>query len=418
MVFLRVFLICACMLAARAATTFPTSQLASALVKEDLPAVQAAVAACRTALGDQAGVPEVPDRFQPAPTDARQLTRAEAQRGFTADFARLEKLRWWHIGDDPTRMEHPLREPASVLSGLVTACRAKLDGMDDNLALARETAEFLMWAQGQAGAGLFPFPAARGSSRGRAMVVGNDFVRRAEAAGKLGTILHRGWVVDDLDNGGLQFDNGECGVALFEYYELTRDPRALASARQAADWSIPRPLVPNWNYNSFSVWLLAKAFAVTGEKRYLEAATRKARVGVIPGQLRDGPHAGRWIDPHNARPAYHYILLRALAQLALVLPKEDPSYPEVMRVLTAGLKARNGEFVSRGAATKEKATQTLLLVFSVFAQDEVFLRETQSAAALDVLARLVSAEYRQGRYPLAPAEWGAFLAYIQTLERS
>jgi hypothetical protein len=245
------------------------------------------------------------------------------------------------------------------------------------------------------------------------MTVGADFLRRAEAAGKLAEIVHQGWVIDDLNNGGLQFDNGECGVAMFEFYELTRDAPALASARKAADWAARQRLVPNWNYNSFSVWLLAKAFAVTSERRYLQAATRKALLGVIPGQLTDGPHAGRWLDPHNARPAYHYLMLRALAQLALVLPETDPARGKVMAALTAGLKSRNAEFATRGAMTKDKAMETLLLVNRGFATNPAFLRETQSAAALEVLARLVSAESLRGKNPLSPGEWGRFLEYTR-----
>ncbi len=62
----------------------------------------------------------------------------------------------------------------------------------------------------------------------------------------------KGWVIDDrkLDEGGLQFDNGECGVARLELYDLTKDMKYLAAAQTAADWTIPRPCVPSWNYGS------------------------------------------------------------------------------------------------------------------------------------------------------------------------
>jgi len=98
----------------------------------------------------------------------------------------------------------------------------------------------------------------------------------------------------------LQFDNGECGIAMFDLFELTQDPRYLDSARQAANWALTRPLCTNWNYNSFSVHLLAKAYDVTQEPEYRDAALKKALLGVIPGQLIDGPRAGRWMDAHNA----------------------------------------------------------------------------------------------------------------------
>ena len=33
-------------------------------------------------------------------------------------------------------------------------------------------------------------------------------------------------------------------------------------------------------------------------------------------QLTEGPRKGRWADAHNARPPYHYIMVRGLAALA------------------------------------------------------------------------------------------------------
>jgi hypothetical protein len=142
----------------------PSAALAAALAREDLPAVRAAVAAERDRLGDRAGEPEVPDEYRPVPKDATLLTRAEARRGFTAQFAALEKMRWWKVGVDPTALAAPLRGPASVIVGNVAVARAKLEGSERSLAIAKDAAEFLLWAQQQAGSGGFPFPAARGGS--------------------------------------------------------------------------------------------------------------------------------------------------------------------------------------------------------------------------------------------------------------
>ena len=195
---------------------------------------------------------------------------------------------------------------------------------------------------------------------------------------------------------------------------MTRDARYLEAARKSSDWAAARPLATNWNYNSFSVYLLAKAFVVTGERRYLEAATKKALLGVIPGQLTEGPHAGRWMDPHNARPAYHYIMVRGLAQLAGVMSASDPARTEVLRALKLALTTRNAEIIGKGVMNKDKAFEALLLVNQSFAKDSVFLGETHSDEALDLLVRGVSAEARRGKFPLAPREWGLFLEYIVT----
>ena len=398
----------------RAADDFGKSALAAALAKEDIAIVRAAVADSLRALGEKAGVPEVADKYPPVPKDARWLTAAEVQPGFSKYFDKLEKMRWWRIGTDPTKLTQPLRAPASVLAGNVAAARAQLDGGERSIVVATEAAEFLMWAQEQAGTGLYPFPAARGKTDDKAMAVADAFLAKAEQAGKLGNIVHHGWAIEDGDGGGLQFDNAECGVAMFELYEFTHDDRVLASARKAADWAAVRPLVSNWNYNSFSVWLLAKAHAVTGDAAYLAAAKKKALLGVIPGQLTEGPHAGRWLDPHNARPAYHYIMLRALAQLAAVLPKDDTDRTAIVQSLKLGLAARNQEILTQGVMTKDKAMETLLLLSEVFASDPNFLRESKTSAALDTLGRFVSAEALHGKqFPLGPREWGMFLAHVK-----
>ena len=390
-----------------------TAALARALASEDLPAIRAAVTDGRAALGNRAGEPEVADQFLRVPKDATLLSRAEALQGFTPYFAKLEKMRWWRIGIDPTKLTQPLRAPAAVLAGNVASARAQLDGAERSIALAEEAAEFLMWAQDQAGTGLYPFPAARGKTDDKAMAVAAAFLDKAEKSGNLDSVVRNGWAYDDLGGGGLQFDNAECGVAMFELYELTHDERVLASARKAADWAAKRPLAVNWNYNSFSVWLLAKAHAVTGEAAYLAAAKKKGLLGVIPGQLTTGPHAGRWLDPHNARPAYHYIMLRGLAQLVAVLPKDDADRPPLVQSLKMGLKTRNEEILAQGVMTKDKAMEALLLVNQVFATDKAFLEESRSTAALDALARLVSAESLRGKTPLGPREWGLFLAYVK-----
>lgn len=298
----------------------PAADLRAALAREDLAAIRKSVDAVRRQLGTKAGEPEVADRWQLIPPEGSWLTEEEARPGFTPYLSQWEqRVRTWSQEMEAGQMKDPLRAPASVVGGCVAVCRAGLAGAERCEKLAREAADLLCRAQAEAGAGCFPFPASRGASGARAFQAASRFLAKAEAAGRLEEVTRHGWIFDDLgQDGGLQFDNAEAGVAMLELYELTHEPRWLAAARSAADWAAARPLCANWNYNSFSVWLLAKACEVTGEKRYGEAALKKARLGVLPGQMTDGPHAGRWLDPHNARPAYHYIMLRALTQLAVV----------------------------------------------------------------------------------------------------
>lgn len=260
-------------------------RLAVALAHEDTAAVDSAVAALTVQYGDQAGVPEAPDEHLPIPRNSAWLTAAEAAQGFEPLFEKLEASRWWRIGLDPMTLGHALREPAAVLSGLVAAARARLRRADRSLDLARKAADFLVWAQQRAGTGVFPFPASRGAARSRAFKSAQKLLRRADQEGRLATTMNSGWVIDDAGEGGLQFDNTEAGAALLALYAFTRD------------------------------------------ERYLDAATKKALLGVIPGQLRSGPLAGRWHNPRNARRAYHNILLRSLAELAIAFacgPRRPP----------------------------------------------------------------------------------------------
>jgi hypothetical protein len=374
--------------------------------------IQRLVAEAKHKLGDKAGMPEVADKFTAIPRDARWLTPAEARTAFAQGQPRVEKLRWWKPGLDPTKLTHALREPAAAIGWAVHLHRAGADPGGQALALAREAGDFLIWAQAEAGTGVFPFPAVRGVRHDNAFVAADRFLAMAEKTGRLDELVRRGWVIDDAGDGGLQFDNGEAGFAQLELFRVTREPRYLESARKAADWAVSRPLARNWNYNSFSVHLLAAMFVETKEPRYLAAATHKTQVGVIPGQLTDGPRAGRWFDPHNARPSYHYIMLRGLVGLVSAMPKDDPARPEVLRTLTLGLRARNQDFLGPGAANKDKAMEALVFVHRAFGDDPEFLRTSLSVEALGALGKLVSEQWRRGTDPLGPREWGMFLQHV------
>jgi hypothetical protein len=388
------------------------ARVSRTLADEDAAAIQQAVADLNRHLGEKAGVPETPDKYVPIPKAGKWLTADEAAPGLEPDFKRIEKLRWWKIGLDPTKLGHALREPAAIASGNLAVCRAKLKAADRSLELATEAGDFLIWAQEQGGTGGFPFPASRGVSEAAEFLAAERQLKRAEKSGRLDAVVKNGWAINDDGDGGLQFDNGECGVAMLELYEFTKEKKYLDSAKKAADWALSRPLVANWNYNSFSVYLLARTYRVTGEKKYLEAATKKALLGVIPGQLTEGPHAGRWNDAHNARPGYHYIMLRSLTELAIALPQTNADRAAVLAALKAGLIARNKVVPERGVLKNDKALETLLIVNRSFAEDREFLRDTASDEALDALAKVVSEQSRRGNSPAGPREWGHFLEYV------
>jgi len=92
--------------------------------------------------------PEVPDQFLPIP-DTPELTRGEARTAFARYNDAAADRMWWKPGLDPAKLTHALREPAGVISGGVDAYLAKIEDGERSLALARQAAEFLLWAQQQ-----------------------------------------------------------------------------------------------------------------------------------------------------------------------------------------------------------------------------------------------------------------------------
>jgi acetyl esterase/lipase len=392
-------------------------ELAAALQHEDLDSVTRIVQLARVKLGDQAGVPEVPDEYRAIPATSERLSSAEVANELSKALTQIERRRWWKVGLDPTKLEHALREPAAMIGCCLCLYRTNTESSDKAMQFAREAGDFLVWAQEQGGVGVYPFPTSTGNAKDNAFVAAQKYLQRAKREGRWESVVRNGWAIDDEGDGGLQFDNGESGVAMLELYEATHEKRYLESALRAADWAASRPLVSNWNYNSFSVSLLTKAYSVTRDSKYLDSAKKKAKIGVMPGQLTDGPNVGRWVDGHNARPAYHYIMLQSLASLAMAMPREDTDLPEVLQALRLGLKARNQDFVERGVTNKDHALQVLLFVQSAWSEDEAFLRDTHTPTALDALRRLVSSEARQGKSPTGPRAWGMFLldSYMTTI---
>lgn len=384
----------------------------AAMAARDAAALADAVRQARRLLGERAGIPEVKERFQPIPS-AAPLQAEEARSLAARALPRLETLRWWRVGMDPLQLGRPLREPAAVLVGALALGEAA--GTDAArrraLAVATDAGEFLLWAQAEAGGTLCPFPASRGVADSAPFKASARFLKAAEREDRLQQVTRNGWIAADLGD-GLQFDNGECGAALLALHAASGEARWLDAARRMGEWAIAQPLSVNWNYNAFSVYLLAELYAATGETRWLDAALDKARFGVIPGQLRDGAYAGRWLDPHNARPAYHYILLRGLAALAPRLPAGTPERVEVETALSLGLAARNRDFTGPGAANKDHALQALLMVDAGWRTQPAFLASTGTDAALAALDRLAAHGWRNGRDPLGPHAAGLLLAHV------
>ncbi len=309
-----------------------------ALETQDAAAVRAAVTQAIAILGPWAGNPETATRYFPPvvttpypPEKLREWWLKEIERG-------VRGLPWRkNPSGDPRVMTAGLREAAWPIDGLartallVPAQRAALT------AHVRTGADWLIKLQHASG--VFPFPVGPGLKPREKVghIVARIIKEHPEA-------VIDGWIPDDRTDGGLQFDHGLCGRALVSAWELTRDDRYLAAARRAGDWAMTRPLVTNWNYNAFSVGLLARLAHATGEEKYLAAAIAKADAGVLPGQM----PGGRWFDAHNACAVYHNILLRELLELFRALPAGHAFRPTLLDALRRGLDQAAAETLAHG----------------------------------------------------------------------
>ena len=313
----------------------------SALEAEDQVAVRAAVAKAISVLGPWAGNPETATRYYPpivtAPFDA-----AKAREWWLREIDRGKRGLPWENNPtgDPRAMQAGLRQAAFPLDGLARTALLIPEHREELTTQVRVGADWLIKLQHPSG--VFPFPIGPGlNPRDK---VGNIV---AKAIQEHPEIVVNDWIPDDRTDGGLQFDNGLCGKALLSAWELTRDERYRAAARKAGDWAITRPLVSNWNYNAFSVGLLARLAEVTQEEEratYLAAAVKKAEAGVLPGQM----PGGRWFDAHNACAVYHNILLRELLELLHVLPADHVFRPTLLDAVKRGLNQAADETLSHG----------------------------------------------------------------------
>lgn len=382
-------------------------ELAEAQRAGDVAKVREVAARGLKSLGEQAGLPEVADEFVKPPAEVAPLTPEEVDKGFRRMDEFVKRRKWWKVGLDPTKTERLPREVASVITGCVAGCRAEVSCSESLRQTAVEAGDYLLWTQSVAGTGVIPFPAYRGGGN-KALESAARFLKQAERAGRWDEVVKEGWAFEDLDDGGLQFDNGLCGVALWELAELTGEARFRDGAVKATEWALKRRCVPNWNYNAFSVYLLATGHRATGDARWLQRAIEKTQLGLLPGQLREGPRAGRWGDPHNARLAYHYILVRGLTALWWELPADHPFRPELRDALRLALESRNREFIERGVMNSDSALDALALCRQLPEGLRQELGPCGIDDAWDLLRRHGTARLRAGEAPFSPGVAGRF----------
>jgi hypothetical protein len=289
-------------------------KLIAALASGDAASVREITLAMESILGDQAGVPD--GRRMGKKAGELKLSRAEAVKLFvdaleTEGRAMRTLMKGELLPDQMARVyAYVLDACATMHPHVAQHAPQRLGDLDK---LLRGTAGVLLKLQQPQGH--FPFPDLRGKN-----IRFGDMTEKQLQNGSIK--IEDGWIITPDPDGGSQFDTGVCGVALLRAGELLKDETYLAAGRRAAEWAAKQTCCANFNYNAFSVSLLACA----GMK---EAALLKLRVGVAPGQAKNG----RWIDPHNARTVYHVIILRALADLGRSAEIDAITQPAIRALL-------------------------------------------------------------------------------------
>jgi hypothetical protein len=289
-----------------------------------------------------------------------------------------------------------LRVSERQIRALLETHEAGLDPSGESLKRAVSGLDYLLTTQ--TSGGMFGYPYDPNGPGLREMAA--QQVERGQKQGL--TMVERGWVIEDLGAGGLNFDNGVCGAVLLHGYVITGDRRYLESAIRAGNWAKSRPLALNFNYNGFSGLLLARLYRVTGDPAWLEAARGVFELGVLSGQMPNG----RWFDQHNAKIQYHAILCAQVTEYLLALRQaKDPEAARVERQLRSALRNLAAEHLTYGTnnANESLALGALALgAMVVTAEPDL---NKAAAVALNFVLGPVFAEQSGGELPETVACW-------------
>ena len=343
------------------------------------------------------------DQYRAAPSgDSPTLSSADLPGSFDLQLAAIAQGDWWSASPSGTTAPAPLRAPADVIAGTLAARDAGAGDPARLLAVARRGGDYLLKAQREGGRGLFPFPDPAAKPGALFDAARRDLAQDPNRQRR----IRSGWLVDDHGSGSLLFDNGLAGLAVLDLYAATREQKWLRSAEDAAAWAMNQPVVTNWNYNSFSIGFLARLSQITGKATYLDAAVRIADLGVIPGQLPNGPNEGRWLDSHNARGVYHWILVRNLTLLTAALPAGHAAFGRVRSSLTRALNVADRDIAAEGINAPDGA----LCALSAVAQLPVAaIPDVGQSNALRTVGQYAWGRQQAGSLGVKPGAWGEFL---------
>ncbi len=380
-------------------------KLDEAMKSNDPRAVRATTAELLRVLGDQAGVPD--GRRSGRKPSPLSITEASATKLFL-DALVSQGRTMRQLSEGTLLPDQMVRVYADVLIATNTirpfAAKHQSDALLELDKLTRGVAAILVKVQQPEGH--FPFP----DLRGKNIRFGEMTERQLQAST---VVIRDGWLVSVDPGGGSQFDTGLCGAALLDASELHANEDWKQAGLRAADWALRQSCCSNFNYNAFSVSLLSHAYRVTQDAKYLDGAIMKYRVGVAPGQAPNG----RWLDAHNARTVYHVIILRALGDLASVLPADRATErAELDRVIVPAIKTLLDEFDAMGITVEAlPELQTLAKLYP----DDMRLRNATQSMAASIISKCTDGKRtRMGSQPNQLAATPAVGTLIQDNQKN
>jgi hypothetical protein len=283
-------------------------RLATAMKKEDAAAVANVVREKQKLLGDQAGLPDVRKKGEKG--KAIPIKPADVADVFLKVIETDSKALKVLSAGVPAA-DTPARSYASIADGCLTIRPLVEKYHKDELptldGLIRGCCQSMLALQ--VVDGHFRFP----DLRGKNLVLGDAIDKLADQGADA---VKDGWLVVPFPDGSSQVDAAECGMALLQAGTVFKNNEWTGAGLKAAKWSGSFPGVPTWHFNAYSVSLLCTAFQTTGDTKYRDAAVRRYRVGIEPGQAANG----RWVDAESARTGNQFVLVRALHDLTDALP--------------------------------------------------------------------------------------------------
>jgi hypothetical protein len=371
--------------------------LDTALKHEDLADIQFRCAQIQNVLGNQAGIPDVVESYYTLTSNTVWASYNDAllaERYLIAQDS-MAYVDLWKLGKGmmpPAYQPHsvPLRAGAEIAMGLLKISFHEADP-------ARSTA-YYNWAKRaldslktmQLPNGAFPFPDLRTYNdpvftpiiQNYLNALGSDSVN----------VLQNGWIIDDSGTGEFKFDAGVIANAFYEGWMHTGDTSYITVCIRIGQYLRSTTFNTNFNYNSFSILGLTRAWQLTGDTSYHNRAIRNLEYAMQPGQLVNG----RWMDGHNARSVYHALMIYNTIPLLLNTPQNHPKYQTISQLIKCAVVNMNVY-----SYTCESATGFRWLIAAHNLPFTMFTSSTADSLS-DYLGRYTQQMMINGRYTDIP----------------